>query len=100
MAPLKSSTELRIQTDTDRGDSDTNPTGDHNGISANSARIGIQPSLFHKIKNQKSILALAVSDSHIYAGTQGGDLLVRELSLQIGLLKLADADQGVVVRNI
>lgn len=77
MAPLKSSIELRIETDTDRGDSDTNPTGDNNGISANSASVGLQPTLFHKIKNQKSILAVAVSDSHIYAGTQGGELLVR-----------------------
>lgn len=80
MAAVKSlltSTELRIQTDTDRGDSDINTNGDHNGITATSASNDTQPSLFHKIKNQKSILALALSDSRIYAGTQGGDLLVR-----------------------
>lgn len=71
------STEPRIQTDVDRGDSDINTSGDHNGIASNSASIGRQPSLFHKIKNEKSILAVAVSDSRIYAGTQGGDLLVR-----------------------
>lgn len=34
------------------------------------------PTLFHKVKNQKSILALAVSDSKLYAGTQGGEILV------------------------
>ena len=34
------------------------------------------PALFHKVKNQKSILALVVSDSKIYAGTQGGEILV------------------------
>ena len=34
------------------------------------------PALFHKVKNQKSILAIAVSDSRIFAGTQGGELLV------------------------
>ena len=70
-------TELRIQTDIDRGDSDINTNGDHNGITSNSASNATQPSLFHKIKNQRSILAIAVSDSRIYAGTQGGDLLVR-----------------------
>lgn len=74
---MASSNELRIQTDTDRGDSDINANGHHNGIASNSASIGTQPTLFHKIKNQKSILAIAVSDSRIYAGTQGGDLLVR-----------------------
>ena len=34
------------------------------------------PILFHKIKNQPSILALLVSDSKLFAGTQNGDLLV------------------------
>ena len=34
------------------------------------------PILFHKIKNQPSILALSVSDSKLFAGTQNGDLLV------------------------
>ena len=70
-------TELRIETDTDRGDSDIDEKGDRNGLTFNSASIGTQPSLFHKIKSQKSILAIALSDSRIYAGTQGGDLLVR-----------------------
>ncbi len=34
------------------------------------------PTLFHKIQTQRSILALLVSDSKLYAGTQTGDLLV------------------------
>ena len=34
------------------------------------------PTLFHKIQNQPSILALLVSDAKLYAGTQNGDLLV------------------------
>lgn len=34
------------------------------------------PTLFHKIQNQQSILALVISDSKLYAGTQNGDLLV------------------------
>ena len=37
---------------------------------------GPQPKLFHKVKNQRSILALVISDSKIYAGTQGGQILV------------------------
>ena len=36
------------------------------------------PALFHKVKNQKSILVLVVSDSKIYAGTQGGEILVSQ----------------------
>ena len=35
-----------------------------------------KPTLFHKVKNQKSILAIAVSDSKIYSGTQDGELKV------------------------
>lgn len=81
MAAFKSAvtnTELRIQTNTNRDDSDINQSGDFNdGIPSNNASTGMQPALFHKIKNQKSILAVAVSHSHIYAGTQGGELLVR-----------------------
>lgn len=35
-----------------------------------------EPTLFHKVKNQKSILTLVVSDSKIYAGTQDGEVKV------------------------
>ena len=38
------------------------------------------PHLFHRIKGQKSVLALLVSDAKIYVGTQGGDLLVWSLN--------------------
>ena len=34
------------------------------------------PTLFHKIQNQPSILALLVSESKLFAGTQNGELLV------------------------
>lgn len=35
------------------------------------------PLLFHKVKNEKSILAIIISNARIFAGTQGGELLVR-----------------------
>lgn len=34
------------------------------------------PSLSHRMKHDKSILALVVSSQYIFAGTQGGELLV------------------------
>ncbi|KAI4118274.1 MAG: hypothetical protein LQ338_007428 [Usnochroma carphineum] len=37
------------------------------------------PTLFHRVKNEKSILALAVSDGRLFAGTQAGDILVWSL---------------------
>lgn len=37
------------------------------------------PGLSHRMKHDKSILALAVSSSSIYAGTQGGEILVYSL---------------------
>lgn len=38
-----------------------------------------RPVLAHRMKHDKSILALAVSDSSIFAGTQGGEILVYSL---------------------
>lgn len=35
------------------------------------------PALAHRMKHDKSILALAVSSQYIFAGTQGGEILVR-----------------------
>lgn len=37
------------------------------------------PALSHRMKHDKSILALAVSSRYIFAGTQGGEILVRKL---------------------
>ena len=37
------------------------------------------PTLFHKVKNERSILALAVSEARLFAGTQSGDILVSTL---------------------
>ncbi|KAL8839183.1 MAG: hypothetical protein Q9170_001832 [Blastenia crenularia] len=34
------------------------------------------PTLFHKVKNERSILALAICDSKLFAGTQSGEILV------------------------
>lgn len=68
----------QAQTDIDRGELDSvvaTATVQNRKSPANTP----EPTLFHKVKNQKSILALAVSDSKLYAGTQGGELLVRYL---------------------
>ncbi|KAF2848619.1 glutathione degradosome [Plenodomus tracheiphilus IPT5] len=43
------------------------------------ARAKSTPSLSHRMKHDKSILALAVSSQYIFAGTQGGELLVFSL---------------------
>jgi len=48
--------------------------GRHNG--AGEDHTVNEPLLFHKVKNQKSILAIVISDSKIFAGTQGGEILV------------------------
>jgi di- and tripeptidase len=37
----------------------------------------VVPGLAHRMKHDKSILALAVSSQYIFAGTQGGEILVR-----------------------
>ena len=64
-------------TDTDHGDSDTAAEiSGLDGAQAQRTADGSLPVLLHTVKNQRSILALAVSASRIYAGTQGGELLV------------------------
>lgn len=64
-------------TDTDHGDSDTAAEiSGLDGAQAQRTVNGSSPALLHTVKNQRSILALVVSNSNIYAGTQGGELLV------------------------
>lgn len=41
------------------------------------------PVLAHRMKHDKSILALAVSSQYIFAGTQGGEILVRHVKEQV-----------------
>lgn len=60
--------------DNDESDAATDIEG-HGGAPPTSLNA-TSPILFHKIQNQPSILALLVSDSKLYAGTQNGDLLV------------------------
>ena len=81
MAPLLSNLRIDSQrtllANTYQGDSDGSI--DLSDQERNSAQDPIkEPALFHKVKNQRSILALVVSDSKIYAGTQGGELLVSQ----------------------
>ena len=66
----------RSHDDTDNDASDA-PVGiERKGSTSPLSIKAHRPLLFHKIQNQTSILALLISDSKIYAGTQSGDLLV------------------------
>lgn len=47
-----------------------------NGIGEGVPRDSRAPALSHRMKHDKSILALAVSSHYIFAGTQGGEILV------------------------
>lgn len=67
------------------------------------AEDGTSPALFHKVKSQRSILAVAVSDSELYAGTEEGEVLVRHrkptrawTSVKSLVLKCS----GMVFRNV
>jgi di- and tripeptidase len=40
------------------------------------------PVLAHRMIHDKSILALAISSQYIFAGTQGGEILVRSTESQ------------------
>ena len=64
----------RSGSDNDESDVATDAEG-HGGASTASLNV-TSPTLFHKIQNQPSVLALLVSDSKLFAGTQNGYLLV------------------------
>lgn len=46
----------------------------------NQAKVGETPELAHHLQNDSSILALAVGDRYIYAGTQDGEIIVWSLT--------------------
>ena len=70
------------QVDTDSSDVDTPKAGtEKRGQIVPQEGISHGPILFHKVKNQRSILSLCVSDGKIFAGTQGGEILVRKLQV-------------------
>ena len=67
---------------------DTRPNGGYQSASRLRSRFGaveasgianeraMTPVLSHKLKHNKSILALAVSSDTLFAGTEGGEILV------------------------
>lgn len=61
---------------TDNEDSDTAVEVESGGGAYSASSKAHHPALFHKVKNEQSILALLISQGKIYAGTQSGDLLV------------------------
>ncbi|KAL5376455.1 hypothetical protein DPSP01_010464 [Paraphaeosphaeria sporulosa] len=57
---------------------------------------GRAPSLAHRMKHDKSILALAVSSQYIFAGTQGGEILAYSLDTY-ELRRTIEAHRGSVL---
>ena len=48
-------------------------------MSSSASERAMTPILAHKLKHNKSILALAVSADTLFAGTEGGEILVRSM---------------------
>ncbi|PVH98218.1 beta-Ala-His dipeptidase [Periconia macrospinosa] len=55
-----------------------------------------RPTITHRMKHDKSILALAVSEQYIFAGTQGGEILVYNLDTY-ERRKVIEAHKGSVL---
>ena len=66
-------------------------TSDTNGVGQGVPRDNRTPALSHRMKHDKSILALAVSSQYIFAGTQGGEILVSggEVARELSVLTLS-----------
>src|SRR5689334_5417643 len=58
------------------GQSSNVANGSLNGHARGRSSSNRVPALSHRMKHDKSILALAVSSKDIFAGTQGGEILV------------------------
>lgn len=58
------------------------------------------PVLFHKVKNQRSILSLLVNNGKIFAGTQGGEILVQRPERLSGLTAVLISLLGLVAENV
>ncbi|KAI4096986.1 MAG: hypothetical protein L6R37_006874 [Teloschistes peruensis] len=54
------------------------------------------PALFHKVKNERSILALAVFDGRLFAGTQDGEILVWSLETYERLASIKAHNRSVL----
>ncbi|KAJ4349657.1 uncharacterized protein N0V89_008274 [Didymosphaeria variabile] len=68
-------------------------TNAHHKAAPNDGRT---PTLVHRMKHDKSILALAVSSQYIFAGTQGGEILVFGLDTY-ELRRTIEAHRGSVL---
>ena len=55
------------------------PTMDDDGRPTAATKPMANPALFHRMRHDKSILALVVSKAYIFAGTQVGEILVYSL---------------------
>ncbi|KAF1970049.1 glutathione degradosome [Bimuria novae-zelandiae CBS 107.79] len=69
---------------------------DTNGLAKAAPNDGRTPTLVHRMKHDKSILALAVSSQYIFAGTQGGEILVYSLDTY-ELRRTIEAHRGSVL---
>ena len=94
MALLLPTLTLDGKSGSENDESDVATDVEGHGPTPSTLSNATNPTLFHKIKNQQSILALLVSDSKLYAGTQNGDLLV--CSSLNSRYNAKDADKGKV----
>ena len=76
MAPLLPTLTLDGKSGSENDESDPTTDVEGHGGAPSTLLNATNPTLFHIIKHQWSILALLVSESKLYAGTQNGDLLV------------------------
>lgn len=96
MAHLLPTLTLEGKNSSDNDESDAATDVEGRGGAPTTLVNATSPILFHKIQNQRSILALLVSDSKLYAGTQNGDLLVWSLKTY-ELLSTVNAHRGSVL---
>jgi hypothetical protein len=63
-------------TETDGSDADVNADRTRSSLKQNGFGSRPAPALFHRVKDQRSILTLVASSIQLFAGTQGGEIIV------------------------
>jgi hypothetical protein len=68
---------VSVGTETDGSDADVNANGTRSTLKQHGLGSRPAPALFHRVKDQRSILSLVSSNDQLFAGTQGGEIIVR-----------------------
>ena len=79
---------------------DPNGAAEDEALSSGTSEDAAAPSLVHRFRHDKSILCLTTGEQCIYAGTQGGDILVSMLKYYARIKRSQILPKGILVEDV